>query len=350
MIDCNLLMLVYYADEFSCVNRTNEKVSCMTAFPEPPKDEYAIIYLENTDRELPQKLNPGTRYAYFKTIARGGKAIVQSCKDLHLSRLVCYKTLKPEFANDPIEQKRFLREARVTALLQHPNTVPTYELGRDGKGHYYFTMKLVHGYTLREVLDFRERYDLTQLINVIIPVVQALDYAHSHRVIHRDIKPENILVGPFGETLLLDWGLAKVWNPDGTSDKPERKPNQTSNKVNISMTDHDNLQGTISYMSPEQIKRDPMIDFRTDIYSIGVILYEILTGELPSPGDTVEKISKNITDVMPPMPSSVAKFKIPRFLEEITMKCIAKSPDERYQSGADLVRLLEEDWHTELIS
>lgn len=320
----------------------------MTRFPEPPKDEYAILYLENTDKELPQKLNPGTRYAYFKTIARGGKAIVQSCKDLHLSRLVCYKTLKPEFAKDPIEQKRFLREARVTALLQHPNTVPTYELGRDSKGSYYFTMKLVHGYTLREILDYRERYDLTQLINVIIPVVQALDYAHSHRVIHRDIKPENILVGPFGETLLLDWGLAKVWHPDGTSDEPERRPNQTSNKINTSMTDLDNLQGTIAYMSPEQIKRDPMIDFRTDLYSIGVILYEILAGELPSPGDTVEKISKNITDVMPPLPSSIAKFNIPKLLEEVTMKCIAKSPDERYQSGAEIVRLLEQDWHIEL--
>ena len=85
-----------------------------------------------------------------------------------MSRVVCYKTLKPEFANDEIEQRRLLREARVSAMLQHPNTVPTYELGRDNKGHYYFTMKLVHGYTLREILNFRERYDLPQLVDVLV--------------------------------------------------------------------------------------------------------------------------------------------------------------------------------------
>ena len=322
----------------------------MTAFPEPPKDDYDILYLETTDRELPEKLNPNTRYAYFKTIARGGKAIVQSCKDMHLSRIVCYKKLKPEFADEPIEQKRFLREARVSALLQHPNTVPTYEIGRDMKGYYYFTMKLVHGYTLREILDYRERYDLTQLINVVIPIVQALDYAHTHRVIHRDIKPENILVGPFGEVLLLDWGLAKVWNPDGTSNEPERKPGQLSNKVNTSMTDLDNLQGTISYMSPEQVQRDPQIDFRTDIYSIGVILYEILANQLPSPGETVEEVSKKILDENPPAPSAIAKQAVPKLLEEVTMRCLKKSPAERFQSGADVIRLLEEDWLSEMIS
>ena len=99
---------------------------------------------------------------------RGGKSLIMSCKDLHLSRVVCYKTLRPELANDPIEQQRLLREARVSALLQHPNTIPTYEVGRDGKGKPYFTMKLVHGYTLREVLDYRERYDLTQLLEVLL--------------------------------------------------------------------------------------------------------------------------------------------------------------------------------------
>ena len=139
----------------------------MTAFPEPPKDDYAILYLENTDQPLPARPDPNLRYAYFKTIATGGKAIIQSCKDMFLSRTICYKKLKPEFADNPDEQSRFLREARVSAMLQHPNTVPTYELGRDTKGHYYFTMKLVHGYTLREVLDYRERYDLNQLINVV---------------------------------------------------------------------------------------------------------------------------------------------------------------------------------------
>ena len=106
----------------------------MTAFPEPPKDDYAVLYLEDTDKALPEKIVQATRYAYFKTIARGGKSIIQSCKDMHLGRVICYKSLRPEFVKDPIEQQRFLREARVSAMLQHPNTVPTYEVGRDSRG------------------------------------------------------------------------------------------------------------------------------------------------------------------------------------------------------------------------
>ncbi len=317
----------------------------MTAFPEPPKDEYGIVYLEQTDQELPLKLDPNVRYAYFKTIAKGGKAIVQSCKDLNLSRTVCYKTLKPEFANDPIEQKRFLREARVGALLQHPNTVPMYELGRTAKGHYYFTMKLVHGYTLREILDYRERYDLTQLINVIVQIAHALDYAHSHRVIHRDIKPENILVGPFGEVLLMDWGLAKVWNPDGSSSTDlEKTELPAAGEKTSSITDMEKLQGTISYMSPEQLQREPDIDYRTDIYSLGVVLYEILAGRPPFVADIVDEMIELILHEKPAAPSSLTKVRVPQLLEKVTLQCIAKSKTERIANCGELIRYLEEDW------
>jgi len=316
----------------------------MTTFPEPPKDEYAIVYLENTDQDLPSNLSHSMRYAYFKTIAKGGKAVIQSCKDLHLSRIVCYKKLRSEFADDPIEQKRFLREARVSALLQHPNTVPMYELGRDSKGHYYFTMKLVHGYTLREVLDYRERYDLKQLINVIIQVAYALEYAHNHRVIHRDIKPENILVGPFGEILLLDWGLAKVWNQDGGSEEIVEQPKISSNKKISSFTDLEQLQGTISYMSPEQINRDPDIDYRSDIYSLGTVLFEILAGRPPSVKENVNDMIEETLHVMPPKPSTLTKIRVPKLLENVTMQCIAKNASQRIQSCAELIRYLEEDW------
>jgi eukaryotic-like serine/threonine-protein kinase len=319
----------------------------MTSFPETPSDDYEMLYLENTDKDLPSKLNQNTRYAYFKTLAKGGKAIVQSCKDLHLTRTVCYKKLKPEFAENLIEQKRFLREARVSALLQHPNTVPTYELGRESNGNYYFTMKLVHGYTLRELLDYRERYDLKQLINVIIQIAHALDYAHSHRVIHRDIKPENILVGPYGEVLLLDWGLAKVWNPDGTSEEefPETsKSSNLSNKKVSSMSDLENLQGTISYMSPEQIQRDPNIDFRTDIYSLGSVLFEILAGRPPSIEETMQEMMQETLNVTPPKPSTLTHAHVPVLLEKVSMQCISKKADERIQSCRELIRYLEEDW------
>lgn len=319
----------------------------MTTFPEPPSDDYAVIYLEDTDKALPETLNPNTRYAYFKTIARGGKSIIQSCKDMHLGRTVCYKSLRSEFANDPVEQQRLLREARVSAMLQHPATVPTYELGRDNRGNLYFTMKLVHGYTLREVLDYRERYDLSQLVDVVVQVANALEYAHSHRVVHRDIKPENILVGPFGEVLLLDWGLAKVWHSDGSASDPlapHTDPLGLSGRAETGITGQGALQGTVSYMSPEQIGRDPDINYRTDIFSLGVIFYEMLSGTLPAEADTVREVMEKVVEETPVPPSKRTRIQVPPLLDEIAMRCIQKNPDERIGSCAELIRLLRQDW------
>ncbi|MFN3163701.1 MAG: serine/threonine protein kinase [Pseudohongiellaceae bacterium] len=319
----------------------------MLDFPEPPKS-YSSVFLEETDKPLPAKIDPRTRYAFFSTIAKGGKSLIKSCKDLHLSRFVCYKTLKPEFADDEIEQKRLIREARVTAMLQHPNTVPTYELSRDGRGNPYFTMKLVHGYTLREILDYRERYDLTQLMELVLQVGFALEYAHTHGVAHRDIKPENILAGPYGEVLLLDWGLAKVWHPDGDS-APDEVSDKSLEIDDISITEAGKAQGTAHYMSPEQIDRDPTIDHRTDIFSLGAVLYEILCGETPAQGEKLHEIIHSVQNEVPVPPSRLNKVKIPQLLEEIALRCLAKKPEDRYQSMAEIILLLQQDWRHELL-
>ncbi|MYA16471.1 MAG: serine/threonine protein kinase [Gammaproteobacteria bacterium] len=318
----------------------------MPRFAKAPEDDYPIVYLADTDKPLPRQVNPHTRYAYFKLIARGGRSIVQACKDLHLMRVVCYKSLKAEFAEDPDEQRRFVREARVSAMLQHPNTVPTYELGRDLQGHYYFTMKMVHGYTLREVLDYRERYDLTRLVDVVIQVAHALEYAHGHGVAHRDIKPENILVGPFGEVLVLDWGLAKVWHPEGTSGDDAKAEKQTKTAVveDLSLTLHGRLQGTVSYMSPEQIRMDPDLDFRTDIYSLGAVLYEALAGVPPVSGTTINEILDKTLHADLVVPSEHASTPVPERLEEICMRCLRPEPGDRVQTSGELIRELQEDW------
>ena len=315
-------------------------------FPKP-NDRYPVVSLKDTDLELPKNvINNKMRYAYFKTIAKGGKCIIQSCKDLHLSRTVCYKSLRREIADDPIEQQRFLREARVTAMLQHPNTIPIYELSRDIKGHYYFTMKLVEGQTLREIIDLLKKddkeavdnYGFSMLVDIVLQVCHALDYAHNHGVVHRDVKPANILVGPFGEVLLLDWGLAKVWNME-IRDFSHLEMIEDSDQ---SLTSRGRLQGTVLYMSPEQIAESKDIDHRTDIYSLGVVLYEMLTLELMAWGKTLNEMMRHIQQDVPPRPTDKAPHRqIPVELEHICLTCIHKDPDERYQGMDEVIEDLQ---------
>jgi len=313
-------------------------------FPKP-EDKYPVLYLKDTDVPLPKHaINNKTRYGYFKTVAKGGKCIIQSCKDFHLSRIVAYKSLRPELANDPYENQRFLREARVTAMLQHPNTIPVYELSRDTTGNYYFTMKLVQGSTLREILNGEAEVDgwrpapLRRLIDMLIQVCHALDYAHNHGVVHRDVKPGNILVGPFGEVLLLDWGLAKVW---GMTDEQERDLTADI-ESDPSLTGQGKLQGTVPYMSPEQVEESRDLDHRTDIYSLGAVLYEVLTGDkMIRPAGLHEMMTAVVTgDIVAPS-TRTPERPIPAVLDEICMRCVARSPDDRYASANELLLALQ---------
>jgi serine/threonine-protein kinase len=311
----------------------------MLEFQQQKNHEVALC-IEETDYPLPEQLNPKTRYAFFSTIATGGKSLIKSCVDLHLRRRICYKTLRPEFIDNEIENLRLLREARISAMLQHPNTVPTYEIGRDNRGHYYFTMKLIHGYTLREIFNFRERYDLSQLLEVIVQVASALAYAHSLGVLHRDIKPDNILVGPYGEVLLLDWGMAKVWPKEKNQSNKESEINEVD--ADLGMTGEGKLQGTVMYMSPEQVERDPRITFTSDIYSLGAVLYETLTGRTPFEGDIVRELLEKILKEAPPSPKSNSGVPLPSALSQLTMQCLEKDPTKRPVSAADFIRSIKE--------
>ncbi len=279
------------------------------------------------------KIANNTRYVYFKQIAMGGKCLIQTCKDLNLGRIVCYKTLRPEFANDPYENELFLREARITGSLQHPNTAPVYEVGYDSRGHYYFTMKLVSGTTLREKLDAikagNAKWDLQRLIDVVIEVAEALNYAHTYRIAHCDVKPENIVLGDFGEISLLDWGIAKVLDEVEEVSGSEK-----------SLSSRRPVQASPLYMSPEQaLNRE--IDERTDLYSLGSILFEILTLETLAWGDTLEEILEHTKNSRPPNPSSIVKDRtIPKSLETICLRCLEKNPDHRIQSAMQLIQEL----------
>lgn len=321
----------------------------MLTFPQPPR-EYGHVYLDDTDKPLPEVLNPNMRYLFMGEIAKGGKCVIQSCRDLHLSRIVCYKSLRSEFVGNEIEERRLLREARVSAMLQHPNTVPVYEVGRERNGSYYFTMKMVHGYTLREIFDYRERYDLTQLVEVIVQIAQALAYAHIHGVAHRDVKPENILVGPYGEVVLLDWGLAKVWSKQAQQTLGEEDGQEAKDSGDDAITLSGKIEGTLCYMSPEQVRRDPGIDFSTDIYSLGSVLYELLAGQTPFDGDQTHEILDAVQQQTPPDPSDVSPYRVPQTLEALCMKCLQKNPEDRPRNMEEVIQVLQQDWAWELLS
>ncbi len=313
---------------------------------------YPRVTLEDTDHALPRHPDSRMRYAYFKTIAKGGTCIISSCKDLHLVRTICYKQLRPELADDPVQQRRFIREARVTAMLQHPNTIPTYELGRSAEGHPYFTMKLVYGETMREILDvctaakshYVQGHSLKKLINVLSQVGHALHYAHRHGVVHRDVKPENILIGGFDEVLLLDWGLAKVW---GENEEPKaeayvphiRRPQE----ANATLTAQAPLDATPAYMSPEQLVNRNEVDHRSDVYSLGAVLYELLTLRRMVQGDTVNRVLDAVRSGRIQAPASrLGGVPVSKHLSEICMSCVAHDPGLRYQSMDHVIDHLEE--------
>lgn len=308
------------------------------------QDSYPQIDAKETDRQLSRYFaNNFDRYTEFVPFGRGGSAVLQSCRDNNLGRTVVMKVLHSKMAKHEHMRARFLREARVTSQLQHPNTVPVYEIGHDRQGNLYFTMKKIEGETLRDILekqvlgdpDATETYNLDRLLGVVIQVCNALAYAHAHGVVHRDVKPENIHIGIFGEVILLDWGVAKVWAMD---DEPEQSALDYQE-----LTDVGQRPGTPLYMSPEQVRGDGEIDSRTDIYSIGVVLYEILTLKEPLRGDRVVETFEMIVKEEPiPPEERTPDRQIPRLLASIAMKALRKNPDDRFQTMSELIAALRD--------
>lgn len=294
-------------------------------------NEHEGIFVSNIEAEIPPYIsNKFEKYSRPRHLARGGKADVRIYKDTNLGRNVVVKLLRPEFREDKTELRRLLREARITAQLQHPGTVPVYEIGQDDKGNFYFTMKKVAGETLFDVIvnlskkneDYMQRYSLDRLLNVFTQISDTLAYAHARGVIHRDVKPENILIGRFGEAMLLDWGVAKVWG----------MPNEGEEDDILSRG------GTPLYMSPEQILGHRLIDERTDIFSMGVVLYEILALREPFRGRDVRATFDRIVNEEPKPPSELDPDRlVPKPVEDICLKALSKEPNDRYQSMRAMV-------------
>ena len=290
------------------------------------------------------ELGTHRKYAVEREVARGGMGAILRVTDLHIKREVAMKVMISDA--DPISRIRFVEEARITGRLEHPNIVPVHDLGIDPDGRHYFTMKLVNGRTLSELLDeLREQparaRTLNQFLNIFTSAAHAVAFAHSRGVFHRDLKPANIMIGDFGEVLVMDWGLAKM-----KSSAPDAAPQSSGVALNATTTDTtQTLQGSIigtpAYMSPEQARGEVnSIDERSDVYSLGAILYEILTLKPPIEGRDIRTLLTAAAEgkiASPEIRAPERKDTIPRELAAIAMKALATDPAHRYQTVDTLI-------------
>ncbi len=312
-----------------------------------------------TERDTVRALDePPGRYTYLGEHAKGGMGRILIVHDEHLSRDIAMKELMPGgLQTDPSTPQRqsaalvsrFLREAKITGQLEHPSITPVYELGRKADGSLYYTMKLVRGKTLAQAIKECKTYkERLELLPHFVDLCHAIAYAHSRRVIHRDIKPSNVMVGDFGETVVIDWGLAKVKDdPTPQSDHEAetvigmRADSGQQDLDDSGRTQHGDTLGTPAYMSPEQAKGDIQnVDERSDIFSLGAVLYEIITGEPPYTGKTVSAVLKQAQLASYKKPRAVNR-QIPENLEKICLSALAEEPSKRCGSAELLARSVE---------
>ena len=293
------------------------------------------------------------RFRVLRPHARGGLGEVFVAFDAELNRSVALKELQALFAHDPGAQGRFLREAEITGRLEHPGIVPVYSLGRHEDGRPYYAMRFIEGETLKQAIETFHRARPTvqddenrelafrRLLRCVIDACNVIAYAHSRGVVHRDLKPENIMLGQFGETIVVDWGLAK--SLDGSQDATggPGSVSPTSHPDDTSMTRPGSLMGTPRYMSPEQASGDlEQVGPASDIYSLGAILYCLLVGHAPFVDGDLSSLLGRVRRGIFPAPRRLRRAVNPT-LEAICLKAMAMVPRDRHASALDLARDLE---------
>jgi len=253
------------------------------------------------------------RYRIMRKLGAGGMANVYLAEDQELGRRVAIKILNDRHANDDQFIERFRREAKNAAGLSHPNIVSIYDRG-EAEGTYYIAMEYLDGRSLKELIVSRGPAPINVAIDYARQILAAVRFAHRHGIVHRDIKPHNVLVDAEGRLKVTDFGIARA----GASQ----------------MTEAGSIIGTAQYLSPEQAKGAP-VDQTSDLYSVGVVLYELLTGAVPFSGDTPVEIAMKHLSAVPPAPSQL-RAEIPRDLDMVVMRALAKDPAERYQSADEM--------------
>ena len=256
------------------------------------------------------------RYQILEEVGTGGMAVVYKARDILLDRIVAVKILHAEYGNDHEFVTRFRQEAQAAAKLSHPNIVNIYDVGKDGDIHY-IVMEFVRGETLKEYIEKHGHLPINTSIQIAFDIGEALESAHHNGLVHCDIKPHNILVTETGRIKVADFGIARAINSSATM-KEDKK-----------------ILGSVHYFSPEQASGNTL-DERTDIYSLGVVMYEMMTGVVPFEGDTPLSIAlQHVQDAIP-LPTKYNR-RIPRLVERCILKAMAKNPDDRFQSVEELM-------------
>ncbi len=293
--------------------------------------------------------------ARFEVLARhdrGGLGEVYIAFDRQLKRQVAIKQIRPKWRSHEEALQRFTREAEVTGRLEHPGIVPVYAMGEWDDGCQYYAMRFIEGQTLKQVIrDHHASFDahspqdhmlqLRSLLNRFVDVCNTINYAHSKKVLHRDIKPSNIMVGPYGETLVVDWGLAKLLDQAPDDSLPGDLLASGSEESGSTPTVFGRTVGTPQYMSPEQATGQlDQIGVKTDVYLLGATLFQILTDQPPHYEDSAAKILSEVErgSVTPP---SKIRPETPKALEAVCTKAMAADQSQRYESVADLAADVE---------
>ncbi len=259
------------------------------------------------------------RYEILEVIGTGGMAVVYKARCHRLNRLVAIKILKDEFSKDEEFRRRFHAESQAVAMLQHPNIVSVYDVSRSGDTDY-IVMELIEGITLKQYLEKRGRLNWRETLHFSMQIAKALEHAHSRGIIHRDIKPHNIMILKDGSVKVADFGIARMSSAKNTLTRE--------------------ALGSVHYISPEQAKGG-RVDNRTDLYSLGVVMYEMLTGRTPYDGETPVSVAIQHINGSAVLPTQLNPD-IPRGLEQITMHAMTAALDERYASATEMLRDMEE--------
>ncbi len=269
-------------------------------------------------------------YRILSLLGRGGMGAVYLAKDTSLDRRIAIKFLRREFSSDSDKLKRFIQEAKSASALNHPNIITVYEIGNKN-GINYIATEFIEGKTLRELIARKKSPPLREILRIAVQIAEALSQAHRAGIIHRDIKPENVMLRPDGYVKVLDFGLAKLFETDAAGGEP-RDFTQAHSTPGL-------IKGTVAYMSPEQA-RGLKVDKRTDIWSFGVLLYEVLTGETPFAGETLTDILVSIINKEPP-DLNFRRPELPAKLSDLIGKTLEKNPAERIRDFEVIINELK---------